>query len=247
MSSPATPSKSFCIACCPLLSSSIGRKWIVAITGIILVVFVIGHLLGNLSIFLGLDAINAYSLFLQNLGELLWIVRIALLVSVVLHITCTMLLWHENRTATPQKYAVDNKLKTTIYARSMRLSGLVVLAFILFHLAEFTWQLMNPETRTWVDALGRHDVYRMVIAGFSNPLISGFYILAIGLLAMHLSHGIASLFQTLGLTTAKLRPLFEKAGRIVAWVIFIGFVSIPLAVLLGILRFPQVAVCPFCH
>jgi len=87
----------------------------------------------------------------------------------------------------------------------------------------------------------------MVIAGFSNPLISGFYILAIGLLAMHLSHGIASLFQTLGLTTAKLRPLFEKAGRIVAWVIFIGFVSIPLAVLLGILRFPQVAACPFCH
>jgi len=203
--------------------------------------FVIGHLLGNLSIFFGPDAVNAYGQFLHNLGEILWLVRIVLLTAVILHIACTMLLWHENLRATPKKYAVTSDLQTTIYARSMRLSGLVVLAFILFHLAEFTWQVFNPDYKTWLDPQGRHDVYRMVIAGFSNPLVSGFYVVAIGLLAMHLSHGISSLFQTLGLTTAKLRPIFECGGRALAWIIFAGYISIPLAVLLGILRFqPQV-------
>ena len=87
----------------------------------------------------------------------------------------------------------------------------------------------------------------MVIAGFSNPFVSAFYLLAVGLLAMHLSHGISSLFQTLGLTTAKLRPLFERAGRIIALVIFLGYASIPLSVLLGILRYPHVSLSPFVH
>jgi succinate dehydrogenase / fumarate reductase cytochrome b subunit len=235
-----------CDTQCPLLFSSIGRKWIVALTGLLLVLFICGHLIGNLSIFFGSDAINAYGEFLHKIGELLWVVRIALLAAVFLHITCTILLWHENRVATPQKYAVTHDLQTTIYARSMRLSGLVVLAFIIFHLAEFTWQLMNPEFKDWVDDQGRHDVYRMVIAGFSNPFISGFYVIAIGLLAMHLSHGIGSLFQTLGLTTAKLRPLLENSGRVMASVIFLGYVSIPLAVLFGLLRDPHVSAFPFC-
>lgn len=246
MSSPASSSKNTACRCWPLFSSSIGRKWIVAITGIILVFFVIGHLLGNLSIFLGPDAINAYAQFLKNLGEILWLIRIVLLVCVVLHIWFTIALWRENRAARPQKYAVKNNIQTTVYARLMRLSGLTVLAFILFHLAEFTWQAFTPEYKTWVDAQGRHDVYRMVIAGFSSPWVSGFYVIAIGLLAMHLSHGIASLFQTLGITTAKLRPHFERGGLIVAWIIFAGYISIPLAVLLGFLRFPAVA-CTLCH
>lgn len=230
----------------PLLISSIGRKWIVAITGVILLLFVCGHLLGNLSIFLGPDAINTYAKFLQGLGEILWVIRIGLLACVVLHITCTILLWIENRAATPQKYAVSNTLKTTVYARHMRLSGLVVLAFIIFHLAEFTLQAFTPEYKGFHDELGRHDVYRMVIAGFSSYWVSGFYIIAIGLLAMHLNHGIASLFQTLGFTTAKMRPIFEKGGAIIAWALFAGYVSIPFAVLLGILRYSHAA-CPLCH
>lgn len=241
--SPITPKKS-CACCLPVFSSSIGRKWIVALTGIILVLFVIGHLLGNLSIFLGPEAINSYAHSLQGLGKLLWVIRLFLLACVVLHIWFTIKLWRENLAARPQKYAVKNTIQTTVYARLMRLSGLVVLAFVLFHLAEFTWQAFTPEYRTWVDDKGRHDVYRMVVAGFSSPFVSGFYILAIGLLAMHLSHGIASLFQTLGITTAKMRPLFEKWGRLVAWVIFAGYVSIPLAVFFGILRYP--AVCHSC-
>jgi len=244
MSGPAS-SKKTSSCCLPLFSSPIGRKWIVALTGIVLVLFVIGHLLGNLSIFLGPEAINSYALFLQGLGEILWAIRLILLACVVLHIWFTISLWRENRAARPQKYAVKNDLQTTVYARMMRLSGLVVLAFILFHLAEFTWQAFTPEYKTWVDAQGRHDVYRMVIAGFSSPFVTGFYLLAIGLLAMHLSHGIASLFQTLGITTAKMRPLFEKSGRAIAWVIFAGYVSIPLAVFFGILRYP--AACSLCR
>ena len=247
MSSPAKPRSSSGSCCSPLFSSSIGRKWIVALTGIILVLFVVGHLVGNLSVFLGPDAINAYALFLQGLGEILWVIRIVLLACVVLHIWFTITLWRENLKARPQKYAVKNDLGTTVYVRLMRLSGLVVLAFVLFHLAEFTWQAFNPEFRTWVDAQGRHDVYRMIIAGFSNPFVSAFYILAIGLLAMHLSHGIASLFQTLGVTTAKLRPVFEQGGRLIAWVIFAGYVSIPLAVFFHLLRYPAGASCSLCH
>ncbi len=246
MSSPASASKKSCSCCLPLFTSSIGRKWIVALTGIVLVLFVIGHLLGNLSIFLGPEAINSYAESLQGLGKILWVIRLFLLACVVLHIWFTIKLWRENLAARPQKYAVKNTIQTTVYARLMRLSGLVVLAFVLFHLAEFTWQAFTPEYKTWVDEKGRHDVYRMVIAGFSNPFVTGFYVLAIGLLAMHLSHGIASLFQTLGITTAKMRPLFENGGRTIAWVIFAGYISIPLAVLIGLLRYPA-AVCSFCH
>ena len=251
MTSPATPSKAAkksCVCYIPLLSSSIGRKWIVAITGIVLVLFVIGHMLGNLSLFLGQNAINTYAEFLQNLGEILWLVRIVLLTCVVLHIWFTITLWRENLAARHQKYAVKKNLGTTVYARLMRISGLTVLAFVLYHLAQFTWQAFTPETKTWVDALGRHDVYRMVITAFSCPLVSGFYILAVGLLGMHLSHGIASLFQTLGLTTEKLRPVFEKGGLIIAWIIFLGFASIPTAVLFGLVKLPSsLPVCPFCH
>lgn len=247
MSGSASSSKKSCCGCSPLFSSSIGRKWIVALTGIVLVLFVIGHLLGNLSIFLGPDAINSYAQFLQGLGEILWVIRLVLLACLVFHVWFTITLWHENKKARPQKYAVQQKLETTVYARWMRLSGLTVLAFVLFHLAEFTWQAFTPATKTWVDALGRHDVYRMVVSAFSCPLISGFYILAIGLLAMHLSHGIGSLFQTLGITSAKMRPVFERGGKIIAIVLFLGYVSIPTAVLLGILHVPSLPSCPACH
>ena len=246
MSGAASKSKSH--RCSPLLTSPIGRKWIVALTGIVLVLFVIGHLLGNLSIFVGPDAMNAYAAFLKSTGELLWIVRIVLLVCVVLHIWFTITLWRENLAARPRKYAVKNDLGTTVYARLMRISGLTVLAFVLYHLAQFTWEAFNPEYKTWIDAQGRHDVYRMVVTAFSCPFVSIFYILAVGLLAMHLSHGIASLFQTLGISNRKLRPLFERGGLILAWVIFLGFASIPASVLAGLVKIPSaLPACPFCH
>jgi succinate dehydrogenase / fumarate reductase cytochrome b subunit len=145
-----------------------------------------------------------------------------------------MLLWVENRKARPQKYAVFTPMKTTVFARTMRLSGLFVLAFVVFHLAHFTMHLVDPSyAKLHTDLHGQevHDVYRMVVLGFSNPLVSIFYVVAIFLLAMHLSHGIASLFQTLGITDKKVRPLFEFVGRAVAWLLFLGYSAIPISIL----------------
>lgn len=214
--------------------SSLGKKTVVAVTGIVLVLYVIGHLLGNLSIFLGPDAINAYAMHLHDLGPLLWIIRAGLLLTVLLHIYFTMLLWKENMAARPQKYAVYAPMKTTVFARTMRLSGLIVLAFIAFHLAHFTLFLVNPSYvhyHTMLQGREVHDVYTMVVMGFRNPVVSGFYVLAIGLVAFHLSHGIGSLFQTLGLTNQTLRTRYEWAGRLLAWLLFLGYVSIPAFIL----------------
>jgi len=216
------------------LFSSLGKKLVVAITGIVLVSFVIGHLLGNLTIFFGPDLINSYAMHLQDLGPLLWVIRLALLTTVVLHIGFTMLVWKENQAARPQKYAVNAPIKTTVFARTMRLTGLIVLAFIAFHLAHFTLRVIDPSyagLHTDLDGREVHDVYRMVVLGFSNPFVSGFYILSLALVAFHLSHGIGSLFQTLGLSSQTLRPVYETAGRVVAWALFVGYASIPVSIL----------------
>ncbi|MBM3856967.1 MAG: succinate dehydrogenase cytochrome b subunit, partial [Verrucomicrobia bacterium] len=194
------------------------------------------HLLGNLSIFLGPDAVNGYAANLHHLGKLLWIARLGLIAVAVLHIYFTMLLWRENRQAHPQKYAVAKTLETTLYARTMRLSGLVVFGFVLFHLAQFTWEWVNPESKEWMDAAGRHDVYRMLVSAFQNPWVAGFYLLSVGFLALHLNHGIASLFQTLGISNKKWRPRFEIAGKVVAWLFFLGYASIPAAILFSIIK-----------
>ncbi len=224
----------------PLLrfcSSSIGRKWIVALTGLGLFGFVIGHLVGNLQVFLGSpEPINRYGAFLQGLGELLWAIRFGLLAMVVLHIIFTIKLRLESRAARPEKYAVTQYRAASKPARWMALSGLMVLSFIIFHLLHFTAQTVDPSFRELHDAQGRHDIYRMIILGFSNLYASGFYILAVGLLALHLNHGIASMFQTLGLNSAKVRPLWEKGGPALSWLIFLGYASIPVAVMTGILK-----------
>ena len=216
------------------LFSSIGKKTVVAVTGIVLVLFVIGHMVGNLTVFFGPDAINAYAMHLRDLGPLLWLIRLFMLASVVLHVWFTMLLWKENLAAHPQKYAVFAPMKTTIFARTMRLTGLFVLAFVIFHLAHFTLLIVDPgyaSYHTTLDGREVHDVYRMVIEGFQNPLISLFYIVALAFLTLHLNHGIGSLFQTLGVTDAKMRSYYETGAGILAWVLFVGYVSIPISIL----------------
>ena len=216
------------------LFSSIGKKTVVALTGIVLVLFVIGHMVGNLTVFFGPDAINSYAMHLRDLGPLLWLIRCVMLGTVVLHIWFTMLLWKENLAAHPQKYAVFAPIKTTVFARTMRLTGLILLAFIVFHLAHFTLLLVDPgyaSYHTNLHGIEVHDVYRMVIVGFRNPFVSIFYIISLALLAFHLSHGIGSLFQTLGVTDQKLRLLYETGAQILAWVLFVGYIAIPVSVL----------------
>ena len=218
------------------LSSSIGRKWVVALTGLALFGFVVGHLIGNLQIFLGPEPLNRYAFFLQNLGELLWVIRLGLLAMLVAHIFFTIQLRLENRRARGTGYAVTKRRAATFPARMMALSGLMVLCFIVFHLLHFTAQKIDPSYLTLHDAQGRHDVYRMMILGFQNRWASAFYLVGVGLLAMHLNHGIGSLFQTLGLNSAKLRPLWEKGGVAFSWLIFLGYAAIPVAVLTGVVK-----------
>lgn len=217
--------------------SSIGKKMIVAITGIILILFVIGHLLGNLQIFLGPDWINGYSEHLRELGPLLWAVRLALLATVIIHIVVTIRLAIDNRRARPERYRERDYVKATFASRHMVMSGLIVLAFVIYHLAHFTVRVTDQRFALLkADPLGHYDVYSMMVYAFQSYYVSAFYILGLFLLALHLSHGSSSFFQSLGLNNKKLTPRLALGGRIFAWALFIGYTSIPVAVLFGFIR-----------
>jgi len=210
---------------------------IVALTGVILMLFVIGHLLGNLQIFLGPRWINDYAQHLRDLGPLLWLVRIVLLIAVVLHIYFTISLAVENRRARPKGYQQRDYLKASYASRHMVVSGLVVLAFIAFHLLHFTGRQFNarfPLLKN--DPLNHYDVYSMMVYGFRNVYVSIFYIVGLFLLTLHLTHGASSFFQSLGLNDKKLTPQLAAGARVFAWLLFIGYSAIPLAVLVGFIQ-----------
>jgi succinate dehydrogenase / fumarate reductase cytochrome b subunit len=217
--------------------SSVGKKMIVAITGIILILFVIGHLLGNLQIFLGPDWINGYSQHLRDLGPILWIIRIFLLTTVIVHIYVTIRLAIDNRRARPEAYIEKEHVKATFASRHMVMSGLIVLAFIIYHIAHFTVRVTDRRFALLkADPLNHYDVYSMMVYGFQNIYISSFYVLGLFLLALHLSHGSSSFFQSLGLNNKTLTPHLAFGGRAFAWLLFLGYTSIPIAVLLGLVK-----------
>ena len=210
---------------------------IVAVTGVVLIAFVIGHLLGNLQIFLGPDWVNSYAEHLRELGPLLWVIRGFLLVNVLLHIFYTISLTLENRRARPERYKKKEHVKATFASRTMALSGLIVLAFILYHLAHFTVRVTDPRFLLLKnDPLNRYDVYSMMVYGFQNYFVSAFYVIGLFLLTLHLSHGSSSFFQSLGLNNQKLTSKLATAGRVFAWLLFIGYTSIPVAVLLHLVK-----------
>jgi len=219
-----------------LVTSSVGKKSLTAVTGAGLFLFVIAHLVGNLQIFLGPDAINRYGNFLQTTPEILWPARIGLLAFVVIHIWTSVALTIENRSARGQRYDVKTAVDASIASRSMIWSGGIILAFVAFHLAHYTLMVVHPEFRDLHDALGRHDVYRMMVIGFSNLWVSGFYILSIGLLCVHLGHGIESMCQSLGLKNEVWTTRINVCGIVVSTLIFTGYVSIPAAILTGVVK-----------
>ena len=222
-----------------LFKSSLGKKYITAISGAALLLFVVGHLLGNLQLFRGPQAINRYAHFLQSNKEILWPARFGLLIMVALHLWSAVKLSAENKAARPIGYADNPVPVAASYAsRTMLMSGLIIAAFVLYHLLHYTVQVrsLNFTGKDFLalhDAEGRHDVFRMMVIGFSQPLVSGFYILATGLLCLHLSHGVSAMFQSLGLKNPVYGPLIDRFAKTVAWVIFLGYISIPIAVLLG--------------
>jgi len=224
-----------------LFTSSIGKKIIMAVTGLILVGFVVGHLIGNLQLFAAPEVINTYAHFLQSMGPGLWAVRLFLLVAVGLHIWVAVQLTLENRRARPRGYDFDHTMQASYASRTMRWSGFIVLAFLLFHLAHFTARLgpfdKYNEFKAMITYQGQQieviDVHSMMVVGFQQPLVSLFYIVAIGLLSIHLSHGIASMFQSVGLLTNRWRSGLTKAAVVISVIYFLGNVLIPLSVLFG--------------
>ncbi|HUI07924.1 MAG TPA: succinate dehydrogenase cytochrome b subunit [Verrucomicrobiae bacterium] len=219
-----------------LVASSLGKKCLTAITGAGLFLFVVAHLLGNLQVFLGPEAINRYGNFLQTTPEILWPARIGLLVFVIIHIWTSIALTIENRAARGQRYEVNKVVDASLASRTMIWSGAIIFAFVGFHLAHYTLMVVHPEFRDLHDALGRHDVYRMMVIGFSNPWVSGFYALSIGLLCVHLGHGIESMFQSLGLKDEVWTARINVFGIAASILIFLGYVSIPAAVLAGVVK-----------
>jgi len=213
--------------------SSIGKKWIVALTGLAMFLFVIGHVTGNLQFFLGPEAINHYGQLLRTWPELLWVIRLGLLACLVLHVIFTTLVVIENRKARPQKYACQATVQAKLSTKLMAFSGVLLLVFIVFHLAHFTTHSVDPAFDAFKDEKGRHDVYRMLVVAFSNPVMAGAYALAMIFLCSHLSHGAWSWLQTLGLRTKKVSEDVNRGARILAVVLAIGYVSIPAAVLMG--------------
>jgi len=221
-----------------VFNSSLGKKYVMAVTGGCLFFFVVGHLVGNLQFFLGAEAINRYGHFLQSNLELVWPARLALLSCVALHIWSATRLAVENRAARPVPYGVYRPIGSSYASQTMLMSGLIVLAFIVYHLLHYTVtvQYLNGTGQnfaTFMDAEHRHDIFKMMVVGFNNVWVSGFYIVGIGLLCLHLSHGIGSMFQSIGWKNDAYRPLVDKAARAVAIAIFCGYISIPTAILLG--------------
>jgi succinate dehydrogenase / fumarate reductase, cytochrome b subunit len=219
-----------------LFTSSLGKKVLMAVTGAGLFLFVIGHLVGNLQIFLGPEAINSYGHFLQTTPEILWPARIGLLAFVIIHIWTSISLTLENRAARGSQYEVKEVVAASVASRTMIWSGLVIFAFVLFHLAHYTWLIVHPEFRDLHDANGWHDIYRMMVLGFSNSWVSGFYVLSIGLLCVHLSHGASAMFQSLGLKNEAYSRAIDCSAKVAAVIIFLGYISIPLAVLMGLVK-----------
>jgi succinate dehydrogenase / fumarate reductase, cytochrome b subunit len=224
-----------------LFGSSLGKKYIMAISGMALFLFVVAHMLGNLQVFLGPDKINEYGYFLQSKPEMVWAARLGLLSMVVLHIWSAIKLSAENRAARPKNYTYYKAVTASYASRTMLVSGLVILTFIIYHLLHFTVQVeginfAGTNFAKLEDAKQRHDIYNMIVIGFSNPIVSIFYIVSMALLSLHLSHGVASMFQSFGWKNRKYGTVIDRFAMAAAAILIVGYSAIPLAVLTGILK-----------
>ncbi|MCG3205187.1 MAG: hypothetical protein KCHDKBKB_01906 [Elusimicrobia bacterium] len=209
--------------------STIGKKSIVAITGLVMFGFVIGHLLGNLQVFVSADKLNAYAAFLKETKPLLWGTRLGLLLSVALHIVCTVQLNRRNRSSRPVAYQEHDLIQATLPSRFMIWSGAFLGFYVVYHLLHLTVGRVHP-------SFSHTDVYGNLVSAFQNPMVSTVYILAMVSLGFHLNHGIFSVFQTLGLNHPKynlLRKIFAVGASVV---IAVGYISIPVAVMAGWVR-----------
>jgi len=217
------------------LETSIGSKVLMAVTGIGLWLFITAHLAGNLTAYAGRDVFNHYAQALQGNPVLLWGERLALIILFPMHILTAIRTAQLNAAARPVDYVYASRAPTRLAAKTMVPSGLVVLAFFLYHLAHFTWHKVGPMPVT-MTANGHWDAYEMLVLGFQQPLIAGLYIVGQILLAMHLSHGLYSMFQHLGLWGKRWTPWLRGAALVVGYGLCLGFISIPISVYLKVIQ-----------
>src|SRR5258705_721804 len=222
-----------------LWGTMVGKKVVMAATGVVLVGFVIAHMLGNLKIFLGAEAIDSYGAFLRTMGEpmfpygmLLWVARIVLLTSVALHITAAVQLTRMNWAARPHGYDTKRSIATTYAARTMRWSGVILVLFIVYHLLHLTAGRVGFRAGEFQHL----SVYHNVVTGFSVWYVALFYVVAMACLCLHLDHGIWSMLQTLGWNDARRTPFLRALSRGAALGVFLGFLSLPDAARAGWVR-----------
>ena len=216
--------------------SSLVAKAVMAVSGLMLFGFVLGHMAGNLKLYLGAESLNHYAEWLRTIGEpalphggFLWIARAGLLAAVFAHIASAWLVTRQSRAARAHRYAKRATVKANYATRTMRWGGVIILLFVLFHLAHYTWgwSAVHPD-------FVKGDVYHNVVVGFKNPLASGFYLLANLALGLHLFHGLWSMLQTLGLDHPRWNALGRRAALAFAVIVTAGNLSFPLAVLTGL-------------
>ena len=200
-----------------------------AVSGMILFLFVLGHLVGNLQIYEGPEKLNNYAHFLRSMPALLWGVRITLIVMVLLHIWSSIQLALLKFDARPTGYIKKKATQSSYASRTMYWSGPIILAFVIYHLLDFTFGTVNPHFQ-------EGDVYANVIASFQLVPVSAFYIVAMLLLCMHLYHGLWSMFQSLGFSHPRYTPVLKRSAAVMAILIAAGNISIPVSVLAGLVR-----------
>jgi len=210
-------------------TSTVGKKAVMAVSGAILFLFVIGHLIGNLQIYEGPEKLNHYAVLLRSMPALLWSVRGTLLLMVILHIWSSVQLGLRNIEARPSGYVKKKPTGSSYASRTMYWSGPIILAFVIYHLLDFTFGNLNPHFE-------EGNVYANVLASFQVIPVSAFYIFAMLLLCMHLYHGLWSMFQSLGFHHPRHTPILRRAAAAIAILIAVGNISIPISVMAGLVR-----------
>lgn len=220
------------------VENPVGKKIVMSISGLLLLLFLIVHLIGNSTIYIGPDGINAYAKGLHSLPPVVWAFRIVMLIIFAFHVYFGIQVTLENRQAKPNSYAINKRLKSTFSSKTMIWTGLIVLCFIIYHLLHFTFQITQPHfvASKNLDYLGRPDVFKMIVLSFKDMGITLIYAVGLGALMLHLTHGLQSLFQTLGLNNDSFMPKIRAFGLIFAIFIFVAYMAIPGSILSGFIK-----------